>query len=190
MILATHLKLIARFRRCLFVSLIFPFEMCVGLVANAHPHVFVDARTGFIFDDNGNLSALRISWTYDEFTTVILFESLKLDQDGDGLFNDADRSAVVVGETHWDPQYKGDIYLEVLGEDYPLGRPEDAAVILENNKVEVSFTLPLSQPFMVDSTPVFLRLYDPIFYYAYTILPGNDALNIPSRCGTEIIPLE
>ncbi len=162
--------------------------MCLGNLAKTHPHVFVDARTGFIFDDSGNLRALRISWTYDEFTTMILFESLNLDQDGDGLFNDADRAAVIEGETHWDPQYKGDVYLEVAGQDYPLGRPEAAVVTLENNQVEVSFDLPLSQPVMVGNTPAFLRLYDPVFYYAYTILPDNDGRNVPSGCDIQIIP--
>ena len=47
--------------------------MCLGGPAKAHPHVFVDARTGFIFGTGGQLEALRISWTYDEFTTLILF---------------------------------------------------------------------------------------------------------------------
>ena len=48
--------------------------MCLGGPVKAHPHVFVDARTGFIFGADGQLEPLRISWTYDEFTTLILFE--------------------------------------------------------------------------------------------------------------------
>ena len=72
--------------------------MCLGDPARAHPHVFVDARTGFIFADNGQLVALRISWTYDEFTTLVLFDTLNLDQDGDGQLNDADRAAIANAE--------------------------------------------------------------------------------------------
>ena len=86
--------------------------MCLGEPAKAHPHVFVDARTGFIFGTDGKLEALHISWTYDEFTTLVLFESLDLDQDGDGQFNDADRAAIIEGETKWGHTYKGDVYLE------------------------------------------------------------------------------
>lgn len=58
--------------------------MCLGGPAKAHPLVFVEARTGFIFRADGQLKALRISWAYDEFTTLILFKSLNLDQEGDG----------------------------------------------------------------------------------------------------------
>ena len=139
--------------------------MCLGGPAKAHPHVFVDARTGFIFGADGQLEALCISWTYDEFTTPILFESLNLDQDGDGQFNDTDRAAIIAGETNWYSAYKGDVYLEFAGQDYPLVRPEAAAVTLNNNQVEVSFDLPFSQPIRIETAPVFLRLYDPFFHY-------------------------
>jgi len=164
--------------------------MCLGGPAKAHPHVFVDARTGFIFGTDGQLEALRISWTYDEFTTLILFESLNLDQDGDGQFNDADRAAVIDGETNWDREYKGDVYLEVAGQNYPLGRPEAAAVTLENNQVEVSFDLPLSQSVRIEDTPAFLRLYDPVFFYAYTILPAIDPIDLPEGCQAQIVSFE
>ncbi|MDG1470873.1 MAG: DUF1007 family protein [Ascidiaceihabitans sp.] len=172
-----------------FLRLLFVI-MCLGGPAKAHPHVFVDARTGFIFGTDGQLEALRISWTYDEFTTLILFESLNLDQDGDGHFNDADRAAIIEGETNWDSAYKGDVYLEFAGEDYPLGRPEAAAVTLNNNQVEVSFNLPLSQPVRIGNAPVFLRLYDPFFYYAYAIIPAIDPADLPENCQAQIVPFE
>jgi ABC-type uncharacterized transport system substrate-binding protein len=164
--------------------------LCLGGPAKAHPHVFVDARTGFIFGADGQLEALRISWTYDEFTTLILFESLNLDQDGDGQFSDSDRAAIIAGETNWDRAYKGDVYLEFAGQDYPLGRLEAAAVTLNNNQVEVSFDLPLSHPLRIDNTSVFLRLYDPFFYYAYTIVPAINPPNLPEGCQAEIVPFE
>ena len=176
---------VLRIFRNLFICL-----MCLGGPAKAHPHVFVDARTGFIFDGAGMLQALRISWTYDEFTTLILFDTLNLDEDGDGLFDDADRAAVITGETNWEPDYKGDVYLEVAGQDYPLGRPTAAAVTLKNNRVEVSFDLPLSDPAQVADTPIFLRLYDPIFYYAYTILPAEKSINLPEGCQVQVMPFE
>ena len=142
------------------------------------------------------MEALRISWTYDEFTTLILFESLNLDQDGDGdgdgdgQLNDVDRAAIIEGETNWNSAYKGDVYLEFAGQDYPLGRPEVAAVTLNNNQVEVSFDLPLSQPVRIDTVPVFLRLYDPFFYFAYTIVPAIDPTHLPEGCQAQIVPFE
>ena len=164
--------------------------MCLGGVTKAHPHVFVDARTGFIFGSDQQLETIKISWRYDEFTTLVLFETLELDQDQDGQLNDADRVKILEGETNWPQDYKGDIYLEVLGQDYPLGRPEAAAVMLNANQIEVSFDLPLSQPVRIDSAPVFLRLYDPFFYFAYSIVPAIDPTDLPEECQAQIVPFE
>ncbi len=113
-----------------------------------------------------------------------------MDQDGDGQFSDSDRAAIIAGETNWDRAYKGDVYLEFAGQDYPLGRPEAAAVTLNYNQVEVSFDLPLSHPLRIDNTSVFLRLYDPFFYYAYTIVPAINPHNLPEGCQAEIVPFE
>ena len=164
--------------------------MCLGGVTKAHPHVFVDARTGFIFGSDQQLETIKISWRYDEFTTLVLFETLELDQDQDGQLNDADRVKILEGETNWPKGYKGDIYLEVLGQDYPLGRPKAAAVMLNANQIEVSFDLPLSQPVRVDSAPIFLRLYDPFFYFAYTIVSAKASPELPEDCKAQIVLFE
>ena len=164
--------------------------MCLGGVTKAHPHVFVDARTGFIFGSDQQLETIKISWRYDEFTTLVLFETLELDQDQDGQLNDADRVKILEGETNWPQDYKGDIYLEVLGQDYPLGRPEAAAVMLNANQIEVSFDLPLSQPVRVDNSPIFLRLYDPFFYFAYTIVSAKASPDLPEDCEAQIVHFE
>lgn len=166
------------------------WTLCLGGFAKAHPHVFVDARTGFIFNSQGQLSALRISWTYDQFTTLILFESLDLDRDGDGLLSDTDRANIVTGETNWSADYKGDVYLEVAGEDRPLGRPENAEARLEDDQVTVAFDLPLAQPAAISGSPTTLRLYDPFFYYAYIILAGTEAQGLPASCKAEVVPFE
>jgi ABC-type uncharacterized transport system substrate-binding protein len=41
-----------------FLGLLF-VVMCLSGPAKAHPHVFVDARTGFIFGTDGQLEAVR-----------------------------------------------------------------------------------------------------------------------------------
>jgi len=164
--------------------------MCLGGFAKAHPHVFVDARTSFIFNDAARLKTLRISWTYDAFTTLVLFETLQLDKDGNGMLSEADISSVIEGETVWPPGYKGDVYLDVSGRDYPLGRPEAVQVVYENSRLEVSFDLPLSEPVELTSTPAILRLYDPLYYYSYTILPSEPVFELPDGCTSKLIRFE
>lgn len=159
--------------------------------ALAHPHIFVESRAGFIFDFNDHLHSLRISWTYDAFTTLFLFDALDLDKDRDGSLNEEDRAAIVAGETNWPPEYNGDIYLEVAGKDYSLTQPENAVALMENDQITVAFDLPLNQPIDMSKNTAILRLYDPVFYYSYTIrLDEQRTKNLPEHCGTELVPFE
>ncbi|WP_375342745.1 DUF1007 family protein [Salipiger aestuarii] len=50
-----------------------------GKNAGAHPHIFVDARTGLLVNERGQLDVLRVSWTCGAFTTLFLFDVLDLD---------------------------------------------------------------------------------------------------------------
>ena len=83
---------------------------CLGASAEARPHIFVDTGADFLFDDTGRLAALRVSWCYDEFTTLFMFDVLDLDGDGDGELDNEDRAAIVKGETNWPPDYNGDAH--------------------------------------------------------------------------------
>jgi ABC-type uncharacterized transport system substrate-binding protein len=145
----------------------------------AHPHVFVDAGVGFDFDADGRLVALRIIWRYDAFTSLTLFDILDLDTDGDGQLNDADRAAIVAGETDWADGYKGDTFMEANSVDIALTRPVSGRSWLSNDQISVAFRLPLADPLILDNSVV-LRLYDPSYYYAYDIVSYDDLA--PENC--------
>ena len=147
--------------------------------AGAHPHIFVDATTGFRFDDAGRLTALRITWTYDAFTSLMISDQLRLDPDGDGRLDDADRAAIVAGETEWPPEYEGDVYLDLDGAPVPMGRPENGEAWMEADRVSVAFDLPLATP-LAEPSGARLRLYDPYHYYAYAVV-GLDG-DAPAPC--------
>ena len=137
--------------------------------ASAHPHIFVDAKAGFTFDAQNQIDGLRISWTYDAFTTLFLFDVLDLDKDGDGALDDADYAAILEGETKWAEGYVGDIYLEVDDVVAPHLLPVDAEAAYQDDRITVMFNLPLADPLAVAGRDVVLRLYDPNYYYAYTV---------------------
>ena len=145
----------------------------------AHPHVFVDAGVGFDFDTNGRLVAIRVIWRYDAFTSLTLFDILDLDVDGDGLLNDADRAAIVAGETDWADGYKGDTFMEMNNAEIALTRPVAGRAWLSNDQISVSFRLPLADPLVLEDDVV-LRLYDPSYYYAYDVVSFDDLA--PENC--------
>jgi ABC-type uncharacterized transport system substrate-binding protein len=142
---------------------------CLAGPSGAHPHIFVDPLAGSRFDDDGRLASLRITWTYDAFTSLVTFDQLALDADRDGLLDGADRAAIVAGETEWPPDYNGDVHLDAGGVQVAMGRPHDGEAWLEDDRVSVAFDLPLAAPLDV-SDGARLRLCDPYYYYAYAMV--------------------
>jgi len=163
------------------------FLMGCGFVsdAQAHPHVYVDASAGFIFDENGDLSALRVTWTYDAFTSLSLLDILDLDKDRDGILSDADLAVIVQAQTVWPDDFEGDTYLEAGGEPIALARPLNGLSAMTETQISVSFDLPLIAP--IDPTGnVILRLYDPYYYNAYSTVSVGET----GDCRAEIEAFE
>lgn len=162
--------------------------MSLSEPVRAHPHIFVDAGSDFLFDEAGRLAALRISWRYDEFATLFMFDVLDLDTDGDGRLDDADRAAIVAGETDWPPDYEGDVYLDVAGAKRALTRPENAVAEMVDDRIIVHFDLPLADPVDMSGIRATLRLYDPSYYYAYSATDTPRLVNEPPGCAATIVP--
>ncbi len=171
------------------VFLVISLQMAIG-PAGAHPHVFVDAKAGFEVNEDGLLTALHISWTYDPFTTLFLFDALDLDSDRDGKLNDEDYAAILRGETEWGEGYVGDIYLEVNETVHPHLNPVDAQASYDNDQITIRFDLPLAEPVKVVGQAVVLMLYDPNYYYSYTVNDLIETTPLPENCDTSIYAFE
>ncbi len=49
--------------------------------ALSHPHIFIDAGLDVIFDDDGRLTHVKVTWVYDAFYSLLTMEERALDQD-------------------------------------------------------------------------------------------------------------
>ncbi len=149
---------------------------------DAHPHIFVDADGGFLFNDSGELVGVRIFWLYDAYSTLFLYDTLDLDKDGDGELDAADLEKVRQGETTWDPEYEGDTYLWIAGQKQKLSRPLKTSARMVEGRIGVSFELHLQAPKNIRGSRASLKLYDPIYYYAYSILSEGRIFGNASGC--------
>lgn len=165
-------------RSLLLACAIFVF----GSPMNAHPHIFVDADGGFVFNDAGLLVGVRVFWLYDAYTTLFLYDTLDLDKDGDGALNKADLEKVRQGETTWEPGYEGDTHLWIDGEKQILSRPLETSAQMIKGRIGVSFEVHLQTPQDMAGRSASLKLYDPLYYYAYSIPNEGRILGKASGC--------
>lgn len=140
---------------------------CAASVAGAHPHVFIDTGLKLVFDDQGRLSAVDVTWKYDPLYTLLLLEDMALDPDLDGVLEPDELAQLQGFDMNWMEGFEGDLYLEADG-PLPLSGPQPIETRVENEQIISVHRRPLATPLPM-SDPVKVRAFDPGYYTAYAV---------------------
>lgn len=191
---------------CLAVMLIWTCLVAAG-GAYAHPHVFVEARSKLVVNDDGLVTAVDQVFRFDDAYTAFAIQGF--DTNGDGIFSReelADLAKVNVDsmqefgfftfgdntkvEFDFD---KPEVYwlevAEVPITEYWAMKQEDIAAIKEDAErtgkpmmttvklLELHFLLPLKEPSDLSQT-ITLDVYDPTYYVDFRFAKASDATGL------------
>lgn len=146
--------------------------------ALAHPHIFVDVSVAVIFDDD-NAAAVRLTWTYDSYFSLLLTTDLGIDLDGDAILSAEEAEILSASVLAWPDGYEGDLEVLQGGRSTALGPRVDHTVSFDGGVVQEVHTRPLIAG--VDhSIPLEIRTYDPGHYVAYDV---TGSITIEGRDG-------
>ncbi|WP_374298962.1 DUF1007 family protein [Paracoccus sp. (in: a-proteobacteria)] len=138
------------------------------LGAKAHPHVYMDARLGLVYDAQGRLAAVDVEWAYDELYSLLIVSDLGLDPDGDGALTAQEHAALQGFDADWEPGFDGRLFLQAAGQRVALAGPEDFKAEYRDGRVVSRHRRPLAQP-QDGATPLVVQAYDPEFYVDFTV---------------------
>lgn len=131
----------------------------------AHPHLFVEAEVVVRLGPDG-VQAVHVTWTYDEFFSLLMTEELGIDEDLDGDLATAEIATLADFVTDWPEGYEGDLYIESAGRPVLPGDVHSHDATFEAGQIIESFTRPVQAEM---AQPLVLRIYDPGYYTAYTV---------------------
>lgn len=158
----------------------------VASVAQAHPHMWIDARATFVFDDAGRLAALTQRWLFDDMFSPYALQGLKKNKDGSyaaaTLKSMADDWVQALG----DPVSHYFTTVNVDGKAVKYAAPRDARVDWSNKskRLSLTFTLPLAEPVSLAGRTAKIDIFDPTYFVAYGF-DEKDAINLtkaPAQC--------
>lgn len=145
-----------------------------GLAATplaSHPHVFVETDLVLEVDAAGLVQAVEVTWTYDEFETLLVLDEWGLSAAYDTGLSAADEVTLRGYDLTRFEGVGGDLYLASGGADgdapLALAAPEGLAVSLAEGRLTTTHRRALSVP--VPAQGLVIRSYDPTFYTAYTL---------------------
>jgi ABC-type uncharacterized transport system substrate-binding protein len=137
--------------------------------ALAHPHVFVDTGLRLIFDDQGRLAAVRVTWAYDELFSLLVLEDRELDKDYDGKLTEAEQAALKGFDMDWPDWFEGDLFLTAGGEKIEMSGPMEITATLADSRIVTTHLRALETRLEVGEQPVVFQVYDPGYYTGYEI---------------------
>lgn len=138
---------------------------CVlSFAADAHPHVFADAKVEVVFDASGRLSAVRNIWQFDEAFSQFAIEGNDTNGDGD-LSAEELRSLAKINVESLE-EYGFFTHLTIGDVEAPLRPPTVYGLAFDGSRLTLSYTLPLAAPVAVDSK-THLEVFDPQYFVAF-----------------------
>nr|WP_241865392.1 DUF1007 family protein [Paracoccus salsus] len=137
--------------------------------ASAHPHVYIDAALGLVYDDAGRLSAVEVGWSYDELYSLLIVEDLGLDPDGDGVLTPEENAALQGFDADWEPGFDGRLYLASDAGPVSLLAPADFTATYRDGRIISRHLRPLATP-LAGEEPARFQVYDPEFYVDFNLL--------------------
>ncbi len=145
----------------------------------AHPHIFVDTGLRLEVDAAGVLQAVEVTWAYDEFYSMLIFEDQGLDRDFDGRLTAPEVAQLEGFDLNWSEGYQGDLYLSSGDQAIPLGAPEGLSTEVADGVITTRHRRAVAAQGPVPAAGLTLRAYDPTYYTAYELTGG---VEVSGRC--------
>lgn len=158
--------------------------------AQAHPHIFIDARAVIVFNDAGEISAIKNVWTFDEAYSAWAVQGL--DTNHDGVITEKEAQPLADDNMKGLADYSFYTFINeqgIDGQSFKLHAGLNPRMDYDGHRQTLTFTALLDHPYRIKDTAA-VAINDPEYYVAITFKDkGAVALeNAPKGCSFSMQP--
>lgn len=129
--------------------------------ADAHPHVWIDTVATFVFD-RGKVVSIRLEWTFDEFFSESLLDSIHSKKKG--RLDAKEIKELYEKDFANLKNYEYFIHLRLGGKKLPVREVSDFSAAVVKGRVVYRFMVRLPSPVDPVGTAIVLSVYDESYY--------------------------
>jgi ABC-type uncharacterized transport system substrate-binding protein len=168
-------------------ALVTALVAAIPTAAEAHPHVFVDARAELVFDPAGEVTAVRHVWQFDEAFSEYAIQGL--DANDDGKLSDEELAPLAKVNVDSLKEYDFFTYLRTGGKKLPFVQPSEYWLEFHGGRLTLFYTLPLKTPVAIKGRAT-LEVFDPEYFVAFTFLKDKPVVlkDAPAGCSASYRP--
>ncbi|NBZ89171.1 DUF1007 family protein [Stagnihabitans tardus] len=162
----------------------------IGLMpgaAVAHPHMFIQTAVAVIFDEAGLATGIRVTWTYDDYTSLQVMADVGITEDASGQLSAEQLAALNGFDMDWDPDWDGDSHARLDDRALSLSGPQDWTASYADGALSSTHRRDFSQPLDLRDHVLGVASYDPWYYVFYELSPAIELVNPPPEAGCRAI---
>ena len=157
-----------------------------SVTAHAHPHMWIDLRSQIVTQIDSHVTAIHQEWLFDDFFSTALIEEAAYNSDGVDVGITAEIQKIM------DNLQAYDYFTLVTVDDQNvrLGEVKSFKAELRENRIWVSFTVPIPDHIDVQAQNFSYAIFDPTYYiemYHFEDAKVAFSGHAPSGCSTKII---
>lgn len=142
--------------------------------AEAHPHAWIDIKVRVLFDEMHRAYAIEQEWLFDDLYSN--FVTAGTDLDGDGR-PDQDALETVMKENIENlREYKYFTHVKSGEMAIQTSQAIDVTTRMHEKRLQMSFTVPFTEPVSVNDMPLQYQVYDPTYYIEMVHAEVEDAV--------------
>jgi ABC-type uncharacterized transport system substrate-binding protein len=158
--------------------------------ASAHPHVWIEMRSDVVFDDQGQITAMNLMWTFDDAYAQMAIDGL--DTNGDGVYSTSELDPLTKENIASLKDYEFFTVMRFNGQKQALGEVTEFGQIWSNDKLQLHMRVPLQTPVDPTKGEFVAKVYDPDFFIAIDYAkdePVTAIGAIPKTCAITVKPV-
>ena len=161
--------------------------LCAAAPAQAHPHVFVDARAEVVFDPSGAVTGIRQTWQFDQAFSEYAIQGL--DTNDDGQLSDAELAPLAKVNMDSLKEYAFFTWLRTGAKKLPFAPPTEYWLEFHGGRLTLFYTLPLKTPAPIKGKAT-LEIFDPEYFVAFSLLKDKPVTlkDAPAGCAASYRP--
>jgi ABC-type uncharacterized transport system substrate-binding protein len=148
--------------------------------AQAHPHVWITARSELIYAPDGSISGVRHAWTFDDMFATYALQGIETKTKG--VYSREELAPLAQTNVESLKEFAYFTFAKADGKKEKFLEPVDYYLDYDNSALTLHFTLPLTAP--VKPKQLVLEVYDPSFFIDFALADKNPVklVGAPAAC--------
>ena len=167
--------------RRLFGWLLVAASVALGpATAEAHPHVWITARSELLYAPDGMVTGVRHAWTFDDMFSTYALQGIEAKTKG--AYSREELGSLAQTNVKSLKEYGFFTFVKADGKKQKFQEPVDYYLEYKDTALTLHFTLPVRTPFKV--TQLVLEVFDPAFFIDFKFADKDPVqlVGAPANC--------